>query len=120
MRRDYVLNNALSLVEGDRAKDYGPAHKNFQDIADLWTVLRNRGNGPGADRFTATDVAMFMIATKLARLMKSPERADHWIDIAGYAALGGEIANARAAGTTPEMDALLSVLEEKLVQKAEG
>lgn len=116
MRREDVLNNALSLIEGDRAKDYGPAHKNFQDIADLWTVLLNRD----VDRFSPTDVAMFMIATKLARLMKSPERADHWIDIAGYAALGAEIANARAAGTTPEMNALLSGLEAKLVQKAGG
>jgi len=29
---------------------------------------------------------------KLARIKTSPEHADHWIDIAGYAACGGEVA----------------------------
>lgn len=45
-------------------------------------------------QFTAPDVAGCMIALKLARLSTSTSKADTWIDIAGYAALGAEIAEA--------------------------
>jgi len=31
-----------------------------------------------------------MIAVKLSRLIETPDHEDSWIDICGYAALGGE------------------------------
>ena len=39
-----------------------------------------------------SDVAVMMIQLKLARIKTSPEHADHWIDVAGYAACGVEVA----------------------------
>ena len=41
--------------------------------------------------FTAHDVAAMMILLKVARLATSPDKWDNWVDIAGYAALGGEV-----------------------------
>ena len=41
---------------------------------------------------TAHARAVMMIQLKLARIKTSPEHADHWIDVAGYAACGGEVA----------------------------
>jgi hypothetical protein len=37
------------------------------------------------------EVILCMIAVKMSRLIKTPEHEDSWVDIAGYAALGGEI-----------------------------
>ena len=82
MKRDQLLHKAEELINGDRAKEYGDAKKNFEDIARLWSVV------PGIE-VTAQQMALCMIMVKAARLMKT-DHEDSWIDIAGYAALGGE------------------------------
>lgn len=96
MNRQEVLVKASALIDGARHRNYGPANKNFDDIARIWSVLRD--GSPDEVVFNGVDVAMFMIATKLARLMKSPNNPDHWVDIAGYAALGAEIATMSGEG----------------------
>ena len=40
---------------------------------------------------TREDVALCMAWVKMARLAKNPNHQDSWIDMAGYAGLGGEI-----------------------------
>ena len=40
---------------------------------------------------TVVDVANMMVLMKIARTKKSPDKADSWVDICGYAALIGEI-----------------------------
>lgn len=82
MKRDQLLHKAEELINGDRAKDYGDAKKNFEDIARLWSVVLGI-------EVTAQQMALCMIMVKAARLMKT-DHEDSWIDIAGYAALGGE------------------------------
>ena len=48
---------------------------------------------PGADVCILPEtVALMMALLKVARLIKSPEHLDSWVDLAGYAACGGEIA----------------------------
>jgi hypothetical protein len=42
---------------------------------------------------TAEQVAACMIGVKLARLAEDITKDDSWVDIIGYAALGGEIVN---------------------------
>jgi len=42
--------------------------------------------------FRPTDVAQMMVLMKIARLENSPTHMDSWIDVAGYAACGGELA----------------------------
>jgi hypothetical protein len=38
-----------------------------------------------------------MIAVKLARLKTSPDHIDSWVDLAGYAAIGGELGSTDSA-----------------------
>lgn len=83
--RDEVLQRAASLIGGERATTYGSAAESFARIAELWGTLL------GAE-VTATMVARMMIAMKLSRLTRDDAHADSWVDIAGYAALGAEIA----------------------------
>ena len=82
MKRDEILRQAETLINGDRAQDYGDAKENFQDIGDLWSVFLKT-------EINAEQVAVCMILMKCARLMKS-NHMDGWVDICGYAALGGE------------------------------
>lgn len=88
MTRSDILNEASRLINGDRAVDYGDARLAFEDIGILWsTILRHH--------VSPMDVARCMVAVKIVRLSSSPTKPDSWIDIAGYAALGGEIASHR-------------------------
>ena len=84
--RGDVLREAAELIDGDRQADYGPPEENFQNIADIWTVLKHN-----LHEYTPADVAMFMAAVKLARLIQSPDHQDSWKDLAGYAGLGAEV-----------------------------
>jgi hypothetical protein len=47
--------------------------------------------GVGHGTLKPSDMILFNIAQKLRRLTVSPDHADSWIDLAGYAALGFEI-----------------------------
>jgi hypothetical protein len=84
MKRDKLLDEAKNLVNGSRAKDYGDAYENHERVAQLWgTIL-------GQD-VSVSQVYQCLMALKLARLIVSPTHTDSWVDIAGYASLGGEI-----------------------------
>lgn len=82
--RELLLGEAATLVSSDRNKDYGDPKDNFGDTAALWSAYKGV-------TFTAHDVAAMMILLKVARLATSPDKWDNWVDIAGYAALGGEV-----------------------------
>lgn len=88
MTRSDILNEASRLINGDRAVDYGDARTSFEDIAVVWSTILWHQVSP-------QDVARCMIALKIVRLSASPQKVDSWVDIAGYAALGGEIASHR-------------------------
>ena len=83
-----VLEEAKDLIYGQRADDYGDAQSNFQRMADLVNPIIKKADG----NLTATDMALVMIQVKIARLQETPDHEDSWIDIAGYAALGAQIA----------------------------
>jgi len=84
--RETILELAKQIVSTDRNVNYGEPERNFEVIADLWTVAL-RGNY----LFSPHEVAMLMMLVKVARISTSPEIQDHWVDIAGYAACGGEV-----------------------------
>lgn len=71
------LSTAHSLIRGQRQQDYGDKKKNFSDIAGMWSILLGK-------TITSDQVVQCMIALKLARLIKSPNHKDSYIDIAGY------------------------------------
>ena len=81
--RKYFLDEAERLINGPRAKEYGPAKFNHERIAKIWSVILGI-------EVTAQQVVACMVGVKLARLAESMEHDDTWIDIIGYAALGGE------------------------------
>jgi len=83
MKREEILQKAESLVNGPRAKDYGIAYENHDRIAKIWSVILDK-------EITVSQVYQCMVAVKQARLIISPNHEDSWVDIAGYAALGGE------------------------------
>lgn len=83
-----VLRNAELAVTKDRNSQYGEPEDNFGNIAKMWSGYLNVEIAP-------EDVANMMIMLKIARTRVSPEVGDHWVDIAGYAACGGEIATKR-------------------------
>ena len=59
--------------------------KAAQCVCGLWRSYK------GVD-FTATDVAMMMALLKIARIRGGNATEDSFVDLAGYAACGGEIA----------------------------
>jgi hypothetical protein len=88
--REYFLKTAESLINGPRAKEYGPAKLNHQRIADIWTILLRCKL---SEEITPQEVVACMVGLKLARLAEDIGKDDSWVDIIGYAALGGEIIN---------------------------
>jgi len=70
---------ALDLICGDRASDYGDAGANFKRIAERWTERLKTTVSP-------VDVAIMMIDLKLSRLTHEFKR-DSVVDIIGYACL---------------------------------
>lgn len=92
-----VLDEAKSIIYGDREQAYGDPRFNLDTIAQLWTVYLNRKFPDHANpfiedlAFTGEDVAQFMILLKTARLIHRPDHRDSLTDQAGYAALQARI-----------------------------
>ena len=84
-KRSLILEEANRCVTSDRNLKYGEPEDNFKEIADLWSAYL------GHD-VTSINVAMMMVLTKVARSHSSPDLADHYIDMAGYAAAGYAVA----------------------------
>ena len=80
-----ILERAIGLIMGNREEDYGEAHKNFSDIAALWSVVLGVDVQPW-------QVAACMSQLKLARAIKTSTHVDSWVDMAGYVGLAAELA----------------------------
>lgn len=90
--REQVLDKAKVCVCGRREQDYGSPERSFGTIAALWSTYLGTEIAP-------TSVAVMMALLKIARLKSNPLHMDNWVDLAGYAAAGGEIAGARTEGS---------------------
>lgn len=82
--RETVLDAAKRCVCGDREQDYGSPENNFRTISSMWSAY-------AGVEFTPVDVAAMLALLKIARIASGHAKADNWIDLAGYAACGGEI-----------------------------
>lgn len=87
MTREEILNKAKECVCGHREQDYGTPESNFQIIANLW----NSYLFDNEEVISPTDVAIMMVLLKVARIKNGGGTGDSFVDIAGYAACGGEI-----------------------------
>ena len=64
----------------------------FGVIAEFWEAYLKATN-PGAEiNIDGADVAALMALFKIARIATGTQKADSWIDAAGYIACGAEIA----------------------------
>lgn len=102
-----ILAKANAAVNGDRNNDYGDPTQDFARTARYWNehliaVFERRTKGDpeleGAldylvDLISSSDVAIMMMLLKVSRLSWSPDKEDHWLDIAGYAACGAQCAD---------------------------
>jgi len=88
MTRTDTLSKANEIVNGARQGAYGTPEDNFTRIAQFWTAYT------GVPLY-AEDVANMMILLKVARASSGVYCEDNYVDIAGYAACGGEIAGAK-------------------------
>ena len=83
--RAEILDEAKHAVTVDRAATHGNAEDGFSLIATYWSAHLDT-------EVSASDVAVMMGLLKIARIKATPAFRDHWTDLAGYAACGGEIA----------------------------
>ena len=85
MTRKECLEAAMGCVLRDRASEYGGVEDNFRTIANFWSVYLGKKVRP-------EDVACMMVLLKIARARTNPAHGDSWVDMAGYAACGAELA----------------------------
>lgn len=85
--RKRVLREAEKCVCGQREHEYGVPEDSFQKIGNFWTAYLNY-----AVKIDAENVASMMALLKIARISENPQHMDSWVDLAGYASCGGEIA----------------------------
>lgn len=83
--RAAVLNAANNHVNGDRNNQYGDPTQDFKRTAAMWSAYLGVEVQPH-------DVAAMMGLLKISRIKWSPQKADSWEDLAGYAACGAEAA----------------------------
>ncbi len=86
-----ILDQAKKCVCGKREQDYGTPESNFQLIADLWNGYLGEKTDNPVISVTPVDVAMLMALMKIARIRNGGGSGDSFVDLAGYAACGGEI-----------------------------
>ena len=92
LTREEVLATALRCVCGNREQDYGSPERNFEVIASFWNTYL------AIDTIKPKDVAAMLGLLKIARIGSGHAKADNWIDLAGYAACGGELEATNATG----------------------
>ena len=69
---------SYSVVTADRRNVYGDPQDTYRRVAALRTVV-DECPDPQVREIIG------MVATKLVRLVQTPEHLDSWIDVAGYA-----------------------------------
>ena len=82
----------------DREKEHGPPEDTFGLTAELQSAYLNYISNKRLNtyishgKFSPADVAILNILQKISRIANNPFNTDSWVDIAGYAACGGELA----------------------------
>jgi len=78
-----TLNQCAELI-GERGKDYGGIEHNFERIAKIANQLIDA-------QVTAYDVAMILVATKLARMSGMRDKDDNYLDAINYIAFAKDL-----------------------------
>lgn len=107
--RGRLLMRANECVNKERNASYGDPNADFRRIAAFWNVyihgvidkaVQDRGDrlvshpqieAVSRQVLSPHDVAVMMMLMKASRLVWSPEHADSWVDVGGYAACGWDV-----------------------------
>ena len=81
-----VLDEAAAII-GERGANYGGVEDNFTNISLIMARTTNRMLSP-------YDIAMLMVAVKLARISQSPGKRDSYVDAINYLAFACELIGA--------------------------
>jgi len=88
---------AYAVVTADRRDIYGDPQDTYRRVAALRTVV-DECPDPQVREIIG------MVATKLVRLVQTPEHLDSWIDVAGYARTAAMLLDGRQrASSDPAM-----------------
>ena len=87
MTRKECLEQAAKCVLQNRQDQYGDVEDCFKKIARLWNAYL-----PSTIELEPFDVACMMALLKIARIQANPKHGDSWVDLAGYAACGADLA----------------------------
>lgn len=91
MIRQRVLDTAFAAVSRDRAAQHGDPERNLKRIADFWSLYLSETNDRPV-KITPADAGVMMGLLKIARIISNPTYEDHYVDLAGYAAIAYEAA----------------------------
>lgn len=91
MTRQEILDQANNIVHRNRQDDYGKPEDNFATIAVMVSAYLSAKFGQPV-KLDSHDIAAINALQKLSRIAITPDKADSWVDLAGYAACGGECA----------------------------
>ena len=94
MKRQEILDTAKQVVTKDRAATHGDAESSFTEIGKIWAIRLGVTISP-------EQVAIMLTDLKTVRAWHNPTHADNWVDLAGYAACGGEIATVAPMAIPP-------------------
>lgn len=84
-KRAAILDTAKGYVTKDRQATHGEPEDSFGMIARLWSAYLGQ-------EIKSHDVCSMMALLKVARAKSNPANDDNWVDMAGYAACGAEVA----------------------------
>ena len=89
-----ILDEAKHCVSGDREQDYGTPERSLGIIGRMWEVFIQAKciDDDGNVHISGSDASALMVLFKMSRVATGHDKADNWIDAAGYAANGGELA----------------------------
>lgn len=80
-----ILDAAAQAVTVDRAATHGQPEDTFGAIARVWSARLGV-------TLRSDQVAVMLVDLKTCRAWGNPFHSDNWVDMAGYAACGGELA----------------------------
>ena len=82
-----ILDRAKAIITGNRQTVNGKPERSFHKIAERWSLTLGHA-------VTAQQVALMMVDLKMVRALEgvtTEGQDDHFVDMAGYVALAGEL-----------------------------
>lgn len=118
MNRKETLDRAAECVLKDRQATHGKPEDSFALISKFWSAYLGI-------EVKDYQVAVLLGLLKIARLKFNPTNEDNWVDSAGYAACGAELATKREVMASfwsqppQQMDGLGRMMEQTDMAKIE-